>query len=350
MKLSIIVPVYNMAADDKLAYCLNSLINQTITDYEIIAVDDCSTDNSLDILRSYEKKFPQKVKVLASPVNRKQGGAKNLGLTVADGEWIGFIDSDDWVTEDFYERLLSKADETGADIVGCDYHLTGKHSMEIGTVVHNNKQEQTGELNEEKYRSLILDSGSLVVKIYKRYIILDYPNRFPEGIFYEDNAISNSWMLRAKKFAYIREPLYYYYQHDSSTVHTITGERCWHRMEAARIMVREAKQFGFFEKYYPEIESSFTTLFYVNTLFSYMACAEKREYRFVKALGKEMKETFPDFETNRYYKERVHEEERKLIRMHMKSTLYFMLYYRLLWCYRNLRKKLTAGKEKQTCG
>lgn len=344
MRLSIIVPVYNMASDDKLAYCLNSLVNQTITDYEIIAVDDCSTDNSLEILRAYEKKFPDKFKVIASPVNKKQGGAKNLGLEIASGEWIGFIDSDDWVKKDFYERLLLKAEKTGADMVGCDYHLTDRHNMEIGTVVANNKPEQTGILNEDKYRSLILDGGSLVVKIYKRHIIFDYPNRFPEGIFYEDNAISNSWMLRAKHFEYIAEPLYYYYQHDASTVHTITKERCEHRMEAARIMVKEAKEFDFFDKYYPEIESSFTTLFYVNTLFSYMAGAGGKELKFVKRLGKEMKETFPGFMENKYYRERVHEEERRLICLHMKSTLCFMIYYKVLWGYRNFRKRLAGEK------
>lgn len=340
MKLSVIVPVFNMAADGKLQFCLNSLVNQTITDYEIIAVDDCSTDNSLEILRAYEEKFPEKFRVIASPVNKKQGGAKNMGLSAAQGEWIGFIDSDDWVTSDFYERLLKRAQETGADMVGCDYHLTREHSMKIGQVVHNNKQSQTGELDREKYRSLILDSGSLVVKIYKRHIILDYPNRFPENIFYEDNAISNSWMLRAKHFEYIEEPLYYYYQHDNSTVHTITKKRCEDRMEAARVMVNEAKEFGYLKEFYPEIESSFTTLFYVNTLFSYMAGVRKKDYRFVKTLGKEMKETFPDFMENKYYQERVHAEERKLIGMHMKSTLYFMLYYKVLWGYRNFRKRL----------
>ena len=340
MKLSVIVPVFNMAADGKLQFCLNSLVNQTITDYEIIAVDDCSTDNSLEILRAYEEKFPEKFRVIASPVNKKQGGAKNMGLSAAQGEWIGFIDSDDWVTSDFYERLLKRAQETGADMVGCDYHLTREHSMKIGQVVHNNKQSQTGELDREKYRSLILDSGSLVVKIYKRHIILDYPNRFPENIFYEDNAISNSWMLRAKHFEYIEEPLYYYYQHDNSTVHTITKKRCEDRMEAARMMVNEAKEFGYLKEFYPEIESSFTTLFYVNTLFSYMAGVRKKDYRFVKTLGKEMKETFPDFMENKYYQERVHAEERKLIGMHMKSTLYFMLYYKVLWGYRNFRKRL----------
>lgn len=343
MKLSVIVPVYNMAAEGKLEYCLNSLVSQTICDYEIIAVDDCSTDNSLEILRSYEKQFPQKFKVIASPENRKQGGAKNLGLERAQGEWIGFIDSDDWITPDFYERLLKKAEETGADMVGCDYHLTNEHSMKIGQVVHNNKPQQTGKLTREKYRSLILDSGSLVVKIYKRHIILDYPNRFPEHIFYEDNAISNSWMLRAKHFEYIEEPLYYYYQHNASTVHTITKQRCEDRMEAARVMVKEAQEFDFLKEYYPEIESSFTTLFYVNTLFSYMAGVNKKEFGFVKALGREMKETFPGFMENKYYQERVHAEERKLIKMHMSSTLYFMLYYKVLWGYRKLMQKFRGN-------
>lgn len=340
MKLSVIVPVYNMASEEKLNWCMDSLVNQTISDYEIIAVDDCSTDNSLEILHDYERKYPEKVRVISSSVNKKQGGAKNLGLGRAKGEWIGFIDSDDWVTPDFYERLLGLAEETGADMVGCDYHLTDEHSMKIGQVVHNNKKSQTGALTKEKYKSLILDSGSLVVKIYKRHIILDYPNRFPENIFYEDNAISNSWMLRAKRFEYLEEPLYYYYQHDTSTVHTITKKRCQDRMEAARVMVREAGEFGYLEEYYPEIESSFTTLFYVNTLFTYMAGVKKKEYGFVKALGREMRETFPGFMENSYYQERVHAEEQKLIKMHMKSTLYFMTYYKILWGYRNFRKKL----------
>lgn len=320
---------------------MDSLVKQTISDYEIIAVDDCSTDASLSILRKYEQEYPGKVHVIASPENRKQGGAKNLGLAEAKGDWIGFIDADDWVTADFYERLLRKAEETGADMVGCDYHLTPEHSMKLGQIVPNNKTEQTGILNHEKYASLILDGGSLVVKIYKRHIILDYPNRFPEGIFYEDNAISNSWMLRAKHFSYLPEPLYYYYQHENSTVHTITQKRCEDRMQAARVMVEEAKQFGFLEEYYAEIESSFTTLFYVNTLFSYMAGVKRKSYRFVKAMGREMRKTFPDFEQNRYYLQRVHEEERKLIAMQQRSTLYFMFYYKLLWTYRNLRKRFS---------
>lgn len=338
MKLSVIVPVYNMAADGKLNFSMDSLINQTIADYEIIAVDDCSTDNSLEILREYEKRYPKKLKVIASPVNKKQGGAKNLGLEAAKGEWIGFMDSDDWITPDYYEKLLKKAEETGADMVGCDYHLTGHHSMEIGKVVHSNKEEQTGILTKEKYKSLILDSGSLVVKIYKRHIIYDYPNRFPEGIFYEDNAIGKSWMLRAKHFEYLQEPLYYYYQHQTSTVHTISQERCQDRMEAAKIMIQEAKKFGYLEEYKEELEYSFTLLHYINTLFTYMVGVKPLKISFIKKMGKEMREYFPDFQKNPYYCQRTNGEEKKLIALQQKSTFLFFLYYKLLWTYRNLRK------------
>ena len=99
MQLSVIVPVYNMAAEGKLEYCMDSLVNQTVEDMEIIAVDDASTDSSLEILRSYQERYPEKVKVIACSVNRRQGGAKNRGLEAAAGEWVGFVDSDDWVAD-----------------------------------------------------------------------------------------------------------------------------------------------------------------------------------------------------------------------------------------------------------
>ncbi len=340
MLLSIIVPVYNMASDEKLNYCIDSLLNQTEKDLEIIAVDDCSKDASYQILQDYEKRYPGKVIALHSEVNLHQGGAKNIGLRKASGEWIGFMDADDWAAPDMYEKLLKKAEETGADMVGCDYHLTDEHSMKIGQIVKNNKPEQSGILNEEKYRSLILDSGSLVVKIYKRDIIFGIDSRFPEGIFYEDNALSNTWMLRSKHFEYVEEPLYYYYQHDTSTVHTIDVKRLEDRMQAGRIMVEEAKKYHYLDTYHNEIESSFTTLFYVNTLFSYMIGVKHHHAAFIRQLGKEMKEYFPDFTRNPYYTTRVHAEERKLIEMQQHSTLVFMMYYKLLWTYRNLRKKL----------
>ncbi len=338
MKLSIIVPVFNMAADGKLEYCLDSLVKQTIDDYEIIAVDDCSTDDSFDILRAYESKYPAKFRAIHSAVNRHQGGAKNIGIKAATGDWIGFIDSDDWIQSDMYERLIRKADETGADLVGCDYCLTDKHSMEIGQIVPNNKKEQSGLLDHDKRGSLILDGGSLVVKIFRRSMIIENELWFPEDIFYEDNALGNSYLVLAKHFEYIPEPMYFYYQHDASTVHTISTVRCEDRMKAARLMIEDAKRFDYLENYKLELEYSFTLLFYINTLFTYMAGVNNITYRFVYDMGKEMKRYFPNFEKNPYYIERTHAEEKKLIHWQQKSTLFFILYYKLLWTYRKWRK------------
>lgn len=344
MRLSVIVPVYNMAADDKLAFCMDSLVNQTISDYEIIAIDDCSTDNSLEILKSYEREYPGLVRVAKTPENLHQGGAKNIGLSMAQGQWIGFIDADDWVTPDFYERLLTRADETGADMVGCDYCLVGEHTFVPTKPEHNNTPDQAGILDDEKYKLLMLDCGSLVVKIYRREIIIDYPGRFPEHIFYEDNALCRSWMIRAKHFEYIEEPLYFYYQHNASTVHTITEERMRDRMEAGRIMIDEARKGGYLNKYHEEIEYSFAVLFYMNTLMSYMQVIRPRRSKWVKSLGDEMKEYFPGFLENKYFVERVHPEEQKWAAMQQNNTTTFMIYYCLKAFYRNVRKRLMGNK------
>lgn len=339
MRLSIIVPVYNMASEDRLYFCMDSLINQTLPkgEYEIIAVDDCSTDNSLSALKKYEKNNPGLVRVFSTPRNMHQGGAKNMGIEKARGEWIGFVDADDWVAPDAYERMLRLAEKTGADMVGCDYSLVHEHTYVPGAGAHNNDSSQTGILNEDKYRSLILDAGSLVVKIYRREIIVDCPSRFPTDIFYEDNALANTWMLRAKHFEYIDEPLYYYYQHNSSTVHTITEKRLEDRMQAGRIMIMEARKGEFFDRYRDEIEYSFSRLFYMNTLMSYMIGVRPRKYKWIKKLGNEMRDYFPQFCSNRYFMEKVHPEEQKWARMQQRSTLWFMCIYRLKEIYRSFR-------------
>lgn len=343
MKLSVIVPVYNMAADDKLKWCLDSLVTQTLSpaEYEIIAVDDASTDESFLLLQKYEAAY-ENFHAIRSEKNHHQGGAKNIGLSSAQGEWLGFIDADDWITKDYYERLLAKAQETGADMVGCDYQLTPLHSWEPGKAVPNNNEEQVGILDHEKYKKLLLDPGSLVVKIYKRDIILGgHKTRvFPEDIFYEDNAVACTWMLRAKHFEYISEPLYYYYQHEDSTVHTITVKNLEDRKTAGRMLLMEAMKEGYLEEYRPEIEFKYTVLFYINTLFSAMPKEQhvKGCYRFSRELAKEMKRTFPHFQNNLYYQKRVHPEEKKLIAMQMRCHFLFYIYYRLLWFYRNARK------------
>ena len=393
MKLSVIVPVYNMAADHRLHWCLESLVQQRtpagepLADYEIIAVDDCSTDDSRGILRDYAERWPGRVKALYGDRNRHQGGAKNQALAHARGEWIAFIDADDWVAPEYFARLLARAQETGADCVGTDYCIVHEHTMTPGPVAANSRPEQAGVVDDARRRSLLVDFGSLCVKIYRREIVLGAagsappakaPDRcavFPEDIFYEDNAVVKTWVLRIRHFEYVPGPLYYYYQHDDSTVHTVSLRRLEDRKVSGRLMLEEAGRRGYLTEYQPEIEYSYTVLFYKNTLFGALQSLTGEEvrrasagrqaenagktpedrrdgaqaqgappmpayrsvYDFGSRLGAEMKQTFPDFQENPYYQARTDVEEKKLIAMQMRSPRRFYLYYRLLWLYRRIR-------------
>lgn len=339
MKLSIIVPVHNMAEGNKLRYCLESLVNQTIADYEIIAVDDASTDNSFQIMKEFESKYPWKFKAVQSYENRKQGGARNMGLDMAKGTWVGFVDADDWVSYDMYEKLIHKAEETGADVVGCVYNMTDKQSMEVGKVVPCNTLEQTGVLTSEKYKSLVMNPGSMVIKIYLKAVIDEYQLRFPEKTFYEDNCAGPIWMLHFTHFEMVDEPLYYYYQHEESTVHAIDMNKIEDRLLMGKKLIEQSRKCGFFKQYRREFEFAFSKLYYMNTLYTYMLGVKHPQVSFLKLLAKGMREEFPEFQNNSYYQAAFDEEQKKMAALHMKHPGLFLWYFKALYTYRKLAKK-----------
>lgn len=336
-KLSIIVPVYNMAADGKLEYCINSLLNQTITDYEIITVDDKSTDNSLDILKRFEKENPGKLRVIESQENGRQGAARNKGIQAAKGEFLGFMDADDWVVPDTYECVLKKAEETGADVVGFDICIVYEHTMIPTERIACNTMDQTGIIDSEKRAKLLLHSGPFSTKIYRREFFFDPPFAFPEKIAYEDNAVLVDLVMRIKHFEHIPEVKCFYYQHQASTTHYVTQKNIDDRVTSMRIMLKSAKRRDAIDEYHKEIEFHFAKLFYANTLFSYMQSKLKHSMKFVKMLGDEIKREFPDFMENSYFQETLDDEQRKWIKLQQKSTFIFYMYYNLKKFYRMKR-------------
>ncbi len=341
MKLSIIVPVYNMVADNKLDFCMKSLLAQTFQDYEIIVVDDKSTDNSLEVLRQYEKEYPDKIKVIASPNNRRQGGAKNLGLRAASGEWLGFVDSDDWIAPDYYEKLFAKAQETGADIVGCNYCIKYTQDFEPEEVVRSYYAELEGEMTEDKYREAILCPGSMVTKIYKRSIFYDNGIWFPEYMFYEDNSAGVLSMLYCKHFAYVDEPLYYCYQNGAAKEWRANVQRCNDRLKSMEILLAECYKRGFLEEYPEELEYRFTENFYINTLFMYMHQVPffKRRASYVRLIRDGIMAYYPEYASNAYFEEKKDDEVKKLTAMHCKSPFRFFWYYTAFMICRKLRKQ-----------
>ena len=203
-KVSVIVPAYN--SHDTLATCLGSLVNQTLQDIEIIVINDASTDDTWEIMQRCKKQFPDKVKIIDGKVNRGSGGARNQGFDAATGEYIGLVDSDDYVAPNMYELLYNKAKEGDYDIVDSGYYKesTDKAILSTGDNV-------TGTLDDKKRNILISGGGYLVTKIFKKELFNCPPIRMRENVrCLEDTEILIYMLLRAKSIGNVKEILYKY--------------------------------------------------------------------------------------------------------------------------------------------
>lgn len=215
MKLSIIVPVYNV--EKFLNKCLDSLVGQEMEDYEIILVDDGSKDASGRICDDYAARYPELVRVLHID-NGGQGRARNFGIEEAKGEYLGFVDSDDWVETDMYPKLCQRADETGADVVVCDFMAE----------FDDGRREYMKACLQEHWLS---SAGSSCNKIFRRSRVGEV--RFPGGLWYEDFYFSAMLLLKSAHTEFIKEPLYIYRRGQESTMHNNNAAK---NLDILRIM------------------------------------------------------------------------------------------------------------------
>lgn len=326
MELSIIVPVYNMAEDARLEVCLESLLHQSASDFEIIVVDDASTDNTSQVLLDYAAHYPDVLKVYLSQVHGGRGRALNEGLKCAHGRWVAFAEIGGLAAPDMYEKMLKRAKDTGADMVACDYHVNPANPGELGTVVSIYDAAQTGPLDVEKRKGLLVDSGKLETKIYKRRLVRDCGMTFPENISCIEEAIEHAFILKATHFEYVAEPLYAHYT--SADAEDVL-EHCEHSIEAAHLMLRHAVNGGYFSTYREELEYRFIKFAYVNPMFAYLDSIEQVDLEFVRYLWKDIQGSFPNFEKNPYYKERISYEEKNLLHLQQTSTRLMLVAYRV---------------------
>ncbi|SFG65331.1 glycosyltransferase family 2 protein [Oribacterium sp. WCC10] len=204
--ISVIVPVYNV--EPYLRKCLDSIVNQTYKDLEILVIDDGSTDGCGKICDEYGEK-DKRIRVFHTE-NRGLSAARNLGLDEAKGDWIGFVDSDDWIDEDMYEALYDRALETGADVVECGYYSEYQNST-----VENIKEDVvfTGE-----NAVLMLLQGKLSNTVWsKLWRNVCFKNlRFPVGRLFEEYAITYRLLYDAEKVCAIHSSKYHYFQRSDS--------------------------------------------------------------------------------------------------------------------------------------
>lgn len=205
--VSIIVPVYNV--EPYLEFCVESLVHQTLRDIEIILVDDGSPDKSGQICDRLAK-TDSRIRV----IHKENGGlssARNAGIAAATGDYIGFVDSDDWVEKDMYERLYSLIVEHDADIADCDMIETEKR--EFQSLEHTNRVDvldQNGALD-IFFRISVPDINYCVCdKLFKKEIFTD--TLFTEGIIFEDIDFNYRALLHVKKYVVLNDVKYYYFK------------------------------------------------------------------------------------------------------------------------------------------
>lgn len=211
-KVSIIVPIYNV--EDYLGKCLDSLTNQTYKDIEIICVDDGSKDNSLQVAKEYEKE-DKRIKVYT----KENGGlsdARNYGIKYATGDYLLFIDSDDYIELSTVEKCINKVNETGADIVVFDLMYVSDN----GSQVSSGGNFDVTSINE--WKDLIYINNSACNKLIKKELMNDVS--FPKGLNFEDLATIPILLTKANKVAKINEALYYYVQRGNSIAHSINDK------------------------------------------------------------------------------------------------------------------------------
>ena len=250
-KVSVIVPVYNV--EKYIARCLNSLVNQTIEDLEIIVVNDGSKDNSEQIIKQFKKDYKNIIYV-----KKENGGlssARNFGLIYATGEYVAFLDSDDYVDRSLYKKMYEKAKETNSDYVECDFiwKYPDHEKIDVG-FRYKDKKEMF-----EKARVVAWN------KLIKREIIINNKLEFPVGLYYEDIEFFYKLLPYINNFSFVEEPLIYYVQRGNSIVNK-QDSRTKQIFKVLDNVIEYYKKIGLYNEYKAQIEYTYSRLLLCSSL------------------------------------------------------------------------------------
>lgn len=215
-KLSIIIPVFNV--ENYLAKCLDSVLNQTLTDFEVICINDGSTDKSAEILNKY-KVADNRIFVIEQE-NRGLGAARNAGIVRATGEYLGFVDSDDFIHPSMFEKLVKKAQLFNADIVLTNVNLYYTNSGRT-EIFRNNKfysaMSMTGYFTAMEHPRILQFIG-VWDRIYRREFIEKHHLLNPENRIYEDVLFTVKTAALAERISVVNEPLYFYRKNTGKSI------------------------------------------------------------------------------------------------------------------------------------
>ena len=266
--ISVIIPVYNV--QEYLQQCLCSILNQTYRNIEIILIDDGSKDSSASICDEFTKK-DERITVFHEE-NQGQGAARNYGVMRSHGKYIAFIDSDDYVSEEYIERLYNLLKEKNVEIACCDgYKFENKVS------INNHIQNYVKVYETQEALENLLYQGNLTnspwCKLIKADIVRSFP--FPTGVGYEDMAVVYKWFSNAESIAYTDSKLYFYRQVANSTMHlkfyNKKIDRIYHAEQMKELI--DAK--------YPQLFKPMCARFFLANIQTLMWLLFEKEYRYL---------------------------------------------------------------------
>ncbi len=217
MKISVIIPCYN--AEDQIRDCIDCLLCQTIglQHLEIICIDDKSTDHTLDILMEYEEKYPEQLLLLPLEQNGKQGNARNMGLQYASGDFVTFLDSDDYLASDALRHMYECMQKQPCDFVECDYTQTqSKHPGRQETAAQAEQSDpRIFDMRDRRTKCIyILQRGwqtRVWGRLFRREFLTEHQILFPTDCFMEDIYFEELCMLYAETIVHL--PIAYYFYH-----------------------------------------------------------------------------------------------------------------------------------------
>lgn len=243
-KVSVVIPVYNV--ERYVGKCLSSLVEQTFTDFEVIAVNDGSRDGSLAILRSFEERYP--FITVINQNNQGMSAARNAGMAIARGEYLCLVDSDDFVATTFLEELYNACEQTGSDIACCYYYFRFVENNFLFEYpfrcrgILNRTQVMNKLLRDVQIQSLVWN------KMYKRSLFTDNGISFPTMCF-EDMAVSHKIFAHVNQVVVLDRPLYYYNQRPGSTLATMNANKINDFIRAIAMVRISLERTGTYEKY-----------------------------------------------------------------------------------------------------
>lgn len=242
--VTIIIPIYNV--EKYLKKCLDSVVNQTYQNLEIILINDCSPDHSKQIAEQYERKY-QNIKLINNDINLGLGESRNIGLSLANGDYIYFLDSDDWIHETAIQKLVTIALEYQAKLVESSYQMTFGNFPIKRQSTHPVLTKKNFKENPQLFYN---NQGYVCCKMYQTDIIGNL--RFPKKIIFEDIPFTGALLTKVEESIKTNEKLYFYRRHPSSITFSskcAPNEKFLDILESGKILRENCKELGTYQEY-----------------------------------------------------------------------------------------------------